>query len=438
LIVLPAMMLAGVVADVAGTIIATAGIGYLLYRDRHDSIIILSVMILLLGDSRLENLQFVKSLRVEVMVILFMISLHEIHNNCYKLNTMMLYFVPFAIVSLLALTFSPLMEVGLGKTLSFIILYFVVFHYVKNKLQRYGIQLMIDVQFLIVIVLSVGFLLYPLFPQFVSYGGFRYNGIMGNPNGMGILVTLSIPLTTYLFTRHRDFTPQYKAFVWVLLILSLLLCSSRNAIFSSALYAIVFLGLQGSTFRRIIFLFVFLPAAGLVLYKIDFETIFTSLGLGGYFRVKDLESGSGRIFAWAYALELIGRAPLIGCGFACEEYYFVYKSTFRLWHTGHQGGVHNSYLAYAINTGLVGLGLYLGFLIQAALRVRNLHHLVPFILASFFSAAFESWLFSSLSAFHTIFLLTLVFMIVDTNRVGLLVSNLPGEFTYEPAKGGLK
>ncbi|HEX2901445.1 MAG TPA: O-antigen ligase family protein, partial [Bacteroidia bacterium] len=390
------MLFAGAAVNAAAVVIAAVAVGYLFYKDKHDSIIMLFLFVLILGDSRVQFFQFVKSLRIEVLMFMFAISLFELRNRLYKVNLIMLYFVPFLSVALLALIFSPLLELGLSKTLSFTIFYFVAFNYINHKLQRYGIQLMIDVLYLIVALLALGFLLMPVFPEYVSYGGVRFNGVMGNPNGMGMLLTLTTPIAAYLFKKH-PFPRRFKTFVWLLIGMSLLMCSSRNAIFSIAVFGMLLFGLAGGSFRRIIFIFVFLPSMAIFFYNVDLETIFISLGLEKYFRVKELESGSGRIFAWQHAFELIQQAPLIGCGFACEEYHFVYRTTFQLWHSGHQGGVHNSYLAYAINTGVVGATFFMGFLINAARMVRNWRFLIPFIASAFFSAIFESWLFSSLS-----------------------------------------
>jgi O-antigen ligase len=435
LIIFPVMIVGGMAVNAAGVVIAAGAVIYLLYKEKHDSIIILFLFILIMGDSRFEPTQFVKNLRVEVLILLFAVSLYEIRNGYYRVNAIMLYFLPFLSVSLLALIFSPLLDLGFSKTLSFAIFYFVVFNYIHHKLRVYGIQLMIDSLYLIVVILIASFILLPLFPDYLSYGGGRYNGLMGNPNGMGMLLTLTAPIATYLFTKHKEFKRSFKTLVWLLIIISLIMCSSRNAIFSLFLFAVTYIGLQGGTFRRIIFLFVFLPAVGVFLYNVELEDLFTYLGLEKYFRVSELESGSGRIFAWKHAFDIIQRQPLIGCGFACEEYHFVYRTSFQLWHSGHQGGVHNSYLAYAINTGFVGTTFFLGFLGIAASRVRNYRFLIPYLACCAFSAIFESWLFSSLSAFHILFLLFLAFLQVDTNKEELLVSNLAGDLSNAAAKG---
>ncbi|MEY3443609.1 MAG: hypothetical protein RLZZ519_1890, partial [Bacteroidota bacterium] len=133
------MLLAGVAASVLAMGIAAVAVIYLWYKEMHGSIILLFLFVLILGDTRLDFFQFVKDLRVEIMMLIFLINVYELRNQRYKINAIMLYFLPFFAVALLALIFSPLMELGFSKTLSFAIFYFVTFNYINHKLQVYGI-----------------------------------------------------------------------------------------------------------------------------------------------------------------------------------------------------------------------------------------------------------------------------------------------------------
>lgn len=383
------------------------------YQGRHDSIILLFVLILLMGDSRQGWLQFAKPLRVEMLIIITLITLSELWRGFYRFNSLFFLFIPFLFISVLALSFSPLLDVGTIKTVSFTMLYFVMLHYVLDKNRKYGLRLLVDIMYMCHFILLLGLLLLPILPSVVSYGGIRYNGMLGNPNGMGMFVTFVIPITVYVFAYQRGISRQYMGFAWALILISLALCSSRNAIFSVTLFLAMYQGLRGSMFTTMIFLLVVIPVAGILLFNINLEALVYSLGLEKYFRIKDFESGSGRTFAWRHAWNLIKERPVIGCGFACEEYNFIYKFTYELRSTGHQGGVHNSYLAFIVNTGFVGTGLFFAFLANIMRKVRNNAFLVPFICATAFSAMFESWLFSSLSAFHILFLVMLIQLLAD-------------------------
>lgn len=431
--ILPITIFGGIVVTPFAFLALAVGIAVLFMRDEHDSIVLLFIFLLLTGDSRLMSIQFVKDLRAEALVMIFIISLYEINHNRYRPNALMLTFIPFALVCFLGLIYSPKLSMGLNKMFSFFMFYFVCFNYIHHKFERYGRQMMIDILYLIVAVLVVSFLLLPVFPDYLSYGGARFNGLMGNPNGMGMLVTLSLPMAWYLFHREKSFGRGFKLVTYSLMIVALMMCSSRNAIFSVVLFLLLLFGMSGSTFRRVAYFFVIIPGLAVIMRNIDLEQLIIQLGLDGYFRVSEFKSGSGRVFAWRFALELFSQSPLIGCGFACEEYTFATKTNFQLWHSGHQGGVHNSYLTYLVNTGVVGTAMFYGFLLNTARKVRNLKFIFPFIACVLFSAMFESWMFSSLSAFHVLFVVTLVYAIVDTNSEQLLVSTMPGDFSNQAA-----
>lgn len=411
LVVIPMMIIGGVGAGPIAILVGGIATMYFMYTGQHDLVIILFLSVLVLGDSRAAWLQFVKPVRVEMLVFMTLWTLNEIRVGRYRFSTLFLYFLPFLLVSLIALTFSPILGLGINKTLSFTMLYFVVLHYFRDKFSVYGLSLLRDIVMLAHLVLLMGLLLLPLFPQLVSYGGVRFNGMMGNPNGLGIFLTLTVPITAYVFKEDYRFSKQYRAFAWFLVLVSLVMCSSRNAIFAFMVFMVLYKGLAGTTFRQLIFIFVILPTIGLLMYNIELESVIQAFGLEKYFRLKDFQSGSGRIYAWQHAWLLIQQNPLIGCGFACEEYNFVARTSWRLWATGHQGGVHNSYLAFMINTGFIGFLCYMGCLIAMFRKIKDVSFLLPYLASIFFSAMFESWMFSSLSAFHIFFLLTIAWLI---------------------------
>ncbi|MEM7040088.1 MAG: O-antigen ligase family protein, partial [Bacteroidota bacterium] len=345
----------------------------------------------------------------------------------YRTNSEFLFFLPFLSVAILAMVFSPLINLALVKTISFALLYFVCFHYIYHKFQRYGRQLIGDIVYLCHAVLFLGLLLLPILPFLVSYGGVRFNGLLGNPNGMGVFLTLITPITLYYFQKDKSISRRYRTLAWFAILLSLTLCSSRNAIFSFALFLTLHQAFSGSNIRRLIFFLVVIPSVAVVVYNIELESVVYNLGLEKYFRVKDFESGSGRIFAWQHALELFAKNPVIGCGFACEEYNFIFRTTFRLWKTGHQGGVHNSYLAYLVNTGVIGFILFGAFWINICRKIKEYKFLIPYLAAVCFSAMFETWMFSSLSAFHIFFLVTMIWLLVESTQPQLLDHGELGE-----------
>jgi O-antigen ligase len=433
--ILPVMIFAGVAVRQASFPIAVLGVLYLAYKDKHSSILLLLVFVFVMGDTRLSFFQFFKDLRMVVLLTVTVISLYELRVGYYRLNSQFLYILPFFVVAMISLLFSFLVSLSFSKTISFILFYFVMLNYLHHKFERYGYQLMIDILSFMVAILAIGFMLYPIYPKFVSYGGIRYNGLMGNPNGMGMFVTTLVPIATYLFVRPFGIKRFFKTLTWILLVVSLLMCSSRNALFSVALFLVLYFGLRGNSYKWVSFVFILVPMAVILASNIDLERLVFSLGLERYLRVSEFDTGSGRIFAWQHAISVIKDSPLVGCGFACEEWNFGYKLSFQLRNTGHQGGVHNSYLAFVMNTGVFGTFFYFTFLINILRKIRNRGFLLAFTIAILFSAIFESWLFASLGAFHILFISFAVFLIVDTNREELLVSSLAGDFSNKSQEG---
>jgi O-antigen ligase len=421
---LPFIMASGTASpNLAIPAVAVAAI-YLLYKQRHDSVIVLLFIILTLGDSRMDGLYFVKNLRTELMVIIVCYSIWEISAGRYTINRLFLFFVPFLFIALMALIFSPILEMAISKTIAFTLLYFMGLHYIFHRFREMGIRLLADIMYTGHLVIFAGLLLLPIAPTLVSYGGLRFNGLIGNPNGLGIYVVLLSPLTLYVFKRSPAILQRYKTLAWIGINLSLAICSSRNAILSVTTFWLLYTGLNGTSFRTAIFLLVLLPSATLIIYNIDLQAVVEVLGLERYLRLRDIENGSGRVYAWQHALDVIETNPLIGCGFACEEYHFLYQMSYRLWATGHQGGVHNSYLAFVLNTGFAGLLFYLGFVFALVRRMGDFRFYLPFVVACGLSATFESWLFSSLNAFHIYFLTIIVFCIVDATQHALIKAKI--------------
>lgn len=394
-------------------VVLGAALVFFLATDRHDSLIVLFMMIVVLGDSRQGWLLFSKPLRVEMLVVFTLYTFYELSKRKYSLNALFAPFFLFLFISIIALAFNPKLDLAINKTLSFGMLYFFALHYMFDKLRKYGSSLIDDAMYLSHFILALGLILLPVYPDLVSYGGIRYNGLLGNPNGMGMYVTLTLPITVYVFSKRPNISKRYRTFAFAVIFLSLFLCSSRNAIFSVTIFMTLYYGLSGNLFRRLLVFGVLFPAMGIIIFNIDLESLVISLGLGKYFRVQEFSSGSGRIFAWRHAIEIIKEHPIIGCGFACEEYLFIYRTSRELWITGHQGGVHNSYLAFIINTGIVGLSIYMGFLVNIFRKITQIKFLLAYLTSAAFLAMFESWLFSSLSAFHILFLVLIMQLLAD-------------------------
>ena len=66
----------------------------------------------------------------------------------------------------------------------------------------------------------------------------------------------------------------------------------------------------------------------------------------------------------------------------------------------HQGGIHNSFLTFWMDQGLIGLLLYLrSYILTFIKAAQKTKFAFPIMFAVSFSAFFESWLVGSLSPF---------------------------------------
>ena len=82
----------------------------------------------------------------------------------------------------------------------------------------------------------LGFIMVAVLNDWVYLQG-RYNGLLGNPNGVGLLATLFFILV--IVAQHhypKIFTRSELIIVFGAMLMSVLLASSRNAIFSILIF----------------------------------------------------------------------------------------------------------------------------------------------------------------------------------------------------------
>ena len=83
---------------------------------------------------------------------------------------------------------------------------------------------------------------------------------------------------------------------------------------------------------------------------------------------------------------------------------------------GHQGGIHNSFLTFWMDQGLIGLIIYLrSFILMFIKAAQKTRFAFPAMFAISFTAYFESWLVASLSAFA--FLAMFLFTIITSEEI---------------------
>lgn len=383
----------------------------LLYRNKefYTEIIMTQVLINYLSDNRHWEFNF--ATLGKDMVLVTACAFVFMNPKNFPVRSKIYYpFIPFFVLAFILSTQHPNPMHSFQKTLSFFLMVAVIPNYFLRQLQIEGKTYLRKIIWLGTILYLIALVMMVVLPPDWTFLEGRYNGLLGNPNGVGTWSTMFFIFIVMSLEHYPDILNRNeKIIVFGSLVFSVLLASSRNCIFSIAIF------LFFSRFYKIS------PWIGFVLvitiallYQVINENlpfIITSLGLGEYFRVEHLNDGSGRLIAWTFAWKQIQEHYfLLGRGFAFEEWLFDVNQDW-LNVLGHQGGVHNTYLAVWLNTGIIGLICYLfGFFYNFARAARTNHMSFPVMFAILFSITFEAWFQASLNPFTIIALLVITLL----------------------------
>ena len=372
--------------------------------------------ILLLSDSLEERLFFAKNAKNIYITLLAFFVLTDL-NSFRSLNKLYKIFLPFFLFSFMT-TLTSVSEnfflTSVQKTASYFLVFFIVPNLVSRLYAEKGTIFLKNFILFAFTIILLGILF-----RYVSYDvthikGGRFRGLLGNPNGLGMYCVL----LCIIFFIVNDFFPSLflkweRILIYLVIFYSLFICGSRNAIFAIFMFLLYqrFFTLSPILGFTVFLLMIFV----IEIINNNFDTIVLKLGLGDYFRLRTLEDGSGRYIAWRFAWKQIQENFFIGKGFGYNEYYMrQYYSI--LAKMGHQGGIHNSFLTFWMDQGLVGLLIYLRSyvltFIQASKKTR---FAFPIMFAISFTALFESWLVGSLSVFA--FLGLMIFTIVTSDEI---------------------
>lgn len=373
-------------------------------REMWAEVIMGLLIILVLSDITpyFFRMQIIKDAKNAYIIALSIIFLLE-RQRFLPFSQVFTIFLPFFIYSLFPLVFSNSIVTALQKTISFALMYMVIPNYVLYNFRRSGWPFFRNLLFFMVLILLAG-LFVNYFGTYYSYVGGRFRGLFGNPNGMAIFCYLTIVLLSLVISMKKDlFSWKEKIVLYGVVVYFLLISGSRASLAATMIFLLFHRFFAASPFLGFVGLVLFIGVGEVV--SSNLEAIITALGLQEYFRLKTLEDGSGRYFAWSYSWGHIQRYFVFGGGFGNDE-VIMRRNRFYLWSMGHQGGVHNSYLSFWLNTGIVGLLIYLRSFFLIFFKASKI---VPMSLAVMFSVLFsimyESWLMGSLNPYHIVLLI---------------------------------
>lgn len=387
-------------------VVIPASLIILALAGRYIEMLLGMYLFMVVSDLRHE-IAFVAQLMREIYLLSLVVIL-VLFGKLRPISHFYIYFIPFVAVALLSSLISDqLAFLSAQKTLSFLLMMIIAPTYVLVSYRNDKAGTLKKLVYFGFLVLSIGFVLKfvnPSLVQFAKEGG-RYKGIFGNPNGLGIFcVMFTIVYLTISKYYPQLFSRMARYLIIGSIVLSVFLCESRGAIFSITIL-IFFSNLsQRSNFLSFgALVFMIISYQWLLA---NFEDLVMTFGLEDYFRLKSLETGSGRLVAFDFAWDKIQDVFFFGGGMGFTEYVFhAPEHVYYLSKMNHQGNAHNSFLTIWLDTGLFGLIAFLigwGRVFTRANRFSPLA--VPIVLAVSFSGFFESWLASSLNPF-TIFLI---------------------------------
>lgn len=266
---------------------------------------------------------------------------------------------------------------GLITLLSAIALFYVAYNLPSGRLLlRWGVTAVVAaavISALEGIAQSLGFSLLGLYPQMVES---RAYGTAGHPTFLGGMLVLAIPLSiSLLVTGGRRDRPLW-AFALGAMLLALFASYSRGAWLGTALALAVLLAVGWREIRGS-WRWLLPPLAALLFFALTLEIGWLERSVSGpaapkqnsvwqqptgLDRLKGDTSGSGRLFIWGAAAEVVRDQPLLGSGYG--NLYAAITRYLPVEHHLLQPGVwvdkvHNAYLDNAASLGIPGLLAYL-------------------------------------------------------------------------------
>lgn len=404
---LPVLIVSTMVLKYVGLLVLLGGLVLFTQKRRYDLIIVTFIVILIFSDNLNPRFDMFKNMRILILLYTVMLSISVILQYEKGLDRRLLYFTPFFIAGFIAsYFFSPSLSASVIRDISYFLLVFSMFTFFRFTYRQLRESLSENILVLLMIIYGISFL--GIFPPLNSsfFVGSRLSGLMGNPNGLALLSVLSYPLVDYLESDNKEISPRVIKLLKFLIVVCLLFTGSRNGLVSLFIY-IVLRALFTQDLLAKVFSVIAMVAALTVI--LNLQAILQSVPqLHDYTRAGTIEDASGRVQVWAVAMEEIQRNPWIGKGNYYYNIYFddyarTYGLVARQWFS-----VWNSYLAFLLDSGFIGLAAYAIFLFGLIRYSRSWKRSIPFLGAALFSAIFETWLVASLNAFTPMFLLYFV------------------------------
>lgn len=413
-LILTSWIVAGVLFQPAAYVLVLGSAILFFIKGRYIELFIGFLFILLLSDHVHHGVDdptiFAKDLKSIYLLLLGLViwrNRKEFDLN----NAIFIVLIPFFLLAFISLTWAINLPVGFQKTLSYTLLYFIVPIFIVNLFKSKREEFLLILLNYFVLIFLIGIILKFTFPSVIDLIGGRYRGLLGNPNGLGILIVQVILLFSIIKSyKLITITKNQTRFFYALVIISLLLSGSRNGMISIILFLILV-----RVFKVHFLVGVFILLLTFYVYQtvsIDPVALIRYAGMEEYFRIQTIETGSGRFIAWQFAWRQLQDYYFMGGGFGQDEQIMRPNYAF-LERLGHSGGVHNSYISMWMDTGLIGVILYFSAMLTLIWKAAKNSNLAwPFFFTILFNITYESWLVGSLNPFTVMFLCSLTLLVM--------------------------
>lgn len=228
-------------------------------------------------------------------------------------------FTAFIALNVISVTYAPNFNYSVGCVFSLVALS--VLFYTSNAMLKVGtiFNTVFVVMSLVSIVSIIFYFAYPEFGRYREWQndilvmGIRLTGITGTANHIGFISAFALLLAFYI--RRRGYNVLGKLFYIFIVfnLVALLMSISRTSVAALAIAILTASYVRPSSGKILIAALggIFLLS---FLLLIDLDWLFSLLSRSG--DAAEITSGTGRTSIWPVIIELIGRKPLLGWGFA--------------------------------------------------------------------------------------------------------------------------
>lgn len=274
------------------------------------------------------------------------------------------FIILFSIFALFFSFFSINIKISLFKSITFILLIFfsliIIPEFTKDyKNKLYLLKILKFILSTMIIINTIVFIISPHW----SYKTFivRFQGIFSNPNTLGMFLFVSLPVFVYFFLSSNKKLEKIVNFTFILLIFMLAIFTfSRAALLGMLIFMMVILFYLKKRLFKIIFL------TSIVLLVV----LFNSPTLMELFRLSE-DPFTYRDRIWQIGLENFSESKIIGKGYGTTQQimsnkFILKKYDVSEYHLGKH--FHNIYVEILCETGLIGLLLFVIFLISTSCK----------------------------------------------------------------------